>query len=78
MNPIVDEVKKEYSSKVSFEFVSMDDKSGKDKASEYGIIGYPNILVLGTDGKRFSLLKGVVPKEAIAKTLDDLLAQEGN
>jgi thiol-disulfide isomerase/thioredoxin len=78
MNPIVDEVKSEYGRKVRFEYVSMDDKSGKDRATELGIIGYPNILILDSEGERFSLLKGVVPQATIVKTLDDLLEKEGN
>lgn len=78
MNPIVDEVKREYRSQINFEYVSMDDKSGKDRATELGIIGYPNLLILDSEGKRFSLLKGVVPQATIEKTLDDLLEKEGN
>ncbi len=76
MNPIVDEVKREYSRQVNFEYINMDDKSGKDTASEYGVIGYPNLLILDSSGERFSLLKGVVPKQTLEKTLDDLLAKE--
>jgi thioredoxin-like negative regulator of GroEL len=78
MNPIVDEVKREYGGKVSFEFISMDDKPGKDRAAGLGIIGYPNILVLDSAGNRYSLLKGVVPKETLAATLDGVLAQEAD
>jgi len=51
-------------------------KSGKDKATEHGIIGYPNILILDSSGKKFSLLKGIVVKETIEKTLDQVLAKE--
>jgi thioredoxin-related protein len=76
MNPIVDEVKREYSSKVQFEYVSMDDKAGKDRATEFGIIGYPNLLILDSEGNEYTVLKGVVPKEALRRTLDDALAQE--
>jgi thiol-disulfide isomerase/thioredoxin len=78
MNPIVDEVKREYGGKVEFEFISMDDKPGKDRATELGIIGYPNLLVLDSAGNRYSLLKGVVPKETLASTLDGVLAQEAD
>jgi thioredoxin-related protein len=78
MNPIVDEVKGDYGRKVKFEFVNMDDKSGKDKATEYGVIGYPNILILDSAGEEFSLLKGVVPKPSIEKALDGVLAKEEN
>ena len=76
MNPIVDEVRRNYSRRVNFETVSMDAPSGKDKATELGVIGYPNILILDSKGEQFSLLKGVVSQETIEKTLDDLLAQE--
>jgi thioredoxin-like negative regulator of GroEL len=77
MNPIVDEVKREYGGKVEFEYVSMDDQPGKDKAAEYGVIGYPNLLILTSEGKEYELLKGVVPKQALAQSLDGVLAQEG-
>ncbi len=76
MNPIVDEVKKEYRSKVNFEYVSMDNKAGEERAAEYGVLGYPNLLILDSNGEQYSLLKGVVVKETIAGTLDNLLAQE--
>jgi len=76
MNPIVDEVKREYGGKVTFEFVNMDDRAGKDRAVALGVIGYPNILVLDSSGKRFSVLQGVVARETIVRTLDDLLAKE--
>jgi thioredoxin-related protein len=76
MNPIVDEVKREYGSKVTFEFVSMDDKSGRDRASELGVTGYPNLLLLDSSGKRFGLLQGVVPKEVMQAKLDELLENE--
>lgn len=76
MNPIVDEVKREYGSKVDFVFVSMDDKAGKDKAAEYGVVSYPNLLILDSTGKRFSMLQGVVAKETMEKALDDVLAKE--
>ncbi len=78
MNPIVDEVKKEYGRQVNFEFVDMDNKSGKEKATEHGIIGYPNLLILDSSGKKFSLLKGVVVKETIEGTLDQVLEKEGD
>ena len=78
MNPIVDEVKKEYGRQVNFEFVEMDNKSGKDKATEHGIIGYPNILILDSSGKKFSVLRGVVVQETIEETLDQVLAKGGD
>jgi hypothetical protein len=76
MNPIVDEVKREYGGKVEFEYVSMDEKAGKDRATELGIIGYPNLLILDSEGSEYTVLKGVVPKEALTRTLDDVLVQE--
>ncbi len=77
MNPIVDEVKREYGGKVDFVFVSMDDKAGKEKAAEYSVIGYPSFLILDSTGKQVNLLQGVVPKETLEKALDDVLAREG-
>jgi len=76
MNPIVDEVKREYSRQVNFEYISMDNKSGKETATDYGVIGYPNLLLLDSSGEQFSLLKGVVPKQTLEQALDDLLAKE--
>ena len=76
MNPIVDEVRREYGGKISFEYVNMDDRSGREKASELGIIGYPNLLLLDSKGNEYTVLKGVVPKEALARKLDELLASE--
>lgn len=76
MNPIVDEVKREYGSKIRFEYVSMDDKSGRDRAAEFEVTGYPNLLILESDGERFQLLQGVVPKQVISATLDGVLEKE--
>lgn len=76
MNPIVDEVKKEYGGKVNFEYVSMDDKVGEERAIENSVIGYPNLLILYSDGRRHSILKGVVPKQMITAALDEVLAEE--
>ena len=76
MNPIVDEVKREYGGQVNFEIISMDDKSGKDEAAEYGVTGYPNILILQSNGDQYNLLKGVVPQEALSQALDDVLEKE--
>ena len=76
MNPIVDEVRREYGGKISFEYVNMDDRSGREKATELGIIGYPNLLLLDSKGNEYRVLKGVVPKEALARALDELLARE--
>jgi thiol-disulfide isomerase/thioredoxin len=76
MNPIVDEVKREYGGKVTFEFVNMDDRSGRDRAAELGVTGYPNLLLLESTGKRYDLLQGVVPKQVMQAKLDDLLEHE--
>jgi len=72
----VDAVKKEYRGRVNFEYVNMDTEEGKEKAKEFGVVGYPMLLILDSKGERFSLLQGLIPKEAIVSELDAALANE--
>jgi len=68
--PILEELSKEYESKVKIGKVNVDE--AQEKASEYKVMSIPNLKFF-KDGKLIDELIGVVPKEIIKKKLDALL-----
>ena len=76
MNPIVNEVEKDYGQKVNFVFVEMHTNEGKAEAREEGVMGTPTFLLLDGEGERVYMLQGVYPRTVLERQLDDLLARE--
>jgi len=76
MNPIVNEVKKSYDSKMNFVFVEMHTADGKLEARKEGVMGTPTFLMLDGKGERVYMLQGVYPRAVLERHLDDLLARE--
>jgi hypothetical protein len=76
MNPIVDEVKKDYDRKINFVFVEMHTANGKEEARDEGVMGTPTFLLLDGDGERVFMLQGVHAREILEQHLDDLLERE--
>jgi thioredoxin 1 len=76
MTPVVEEIGQKYGSKLAVEYVTVDQSKGKELAHQYGIIGYPTILLLDSEGEKAGLLQGVVPRPAIEAAVENLL-QEG-
>ena len=76
MNPIVDEVKKNYTRKINFSYIEMDSKNGKEEAREEGVMGTPTFLLLGGDGERVYMLQGVQQRQILEQHLEALLDRE--
>lgn len=76
MTPVVDEIRQEYGRQLHVVYAEVDQQDGKSLASQHGIIGYPTILLLDSEGERAGLLRGVVPRSSLAKAIDDLLQEQ--
>lgn len=66
MNPIIDELEKEFKGKVEFVKVNVDDEPGK--SSEKGVMGIPTFIV-EKEGKEIGRKVGVTSKAELAKLL---------
>lgn len=78
MNPIVDEVKKDYGRKINFVYVEMHTGKGKEEARDEGVMGTPTFLLLNGDGERVFMLQGVHARETLEQHLDTLLERESS
>jgi thiol-disulfide isomerase/thioredoxin len=76
MTPLVDEIRDAYGSRLAVVYATIDEPEGKELAHRHGIIGYPTMLLLNSDGEEVGVLRGVVPKTALEKMIDELLDQE--
>ena len=76
MTPLVDEIRDAYGSRLAVVYATIDEPEGKELAHRHGIIGYPTMLLLNSDGEEVGVLRGVVPKTALEKMVDELLARE--
>jgi thiol-disulfide isomerase/thioredoxin len=76
MNPIVDEVKKNYGRKMNFVYVEMHTPQGKEEAREAGVMGTPTFMLFDGDGELVFKFQGVQQRVILEKYLDDLLARE--
>lgn len=76
MTPVVDELRQEYGRQLHVVYAEVDQRDGKNLASQHGIIGYPTILLLDREGERAGLLRGVVPRPSLEKVIDDLLREK--
>ena len=68
--PVVEELAEEYSGRVSFGKVDVD--QNPRVASQYGIMSIPSLLIF-KDGKPVSNIVGFRPKDQLKKSLDDVL-----
>ena len=68
--PIVDELAEEYSGRISFAKVDVDQNS--KIATRYGIMTIPNLIIF-KNGKPASQIVGYKPKEELKRSLDAAL-----
>jgi len=68
--PIVDELAEEYSGRISFAKVDVDQNS--KIATRYGIMAIPNLIIF-KNGKPASQIVGYKPKEELKRSLDAAL-----
>lgn len=76
MSPIVHEAQKRYRGRINFIDANLDDQRGKELSKEYGVIGYPTLLLLDSKGNKVSTLRGVMPLALVEQAFDELLAKE--
>ena len=76
MTPIVEEIERDYGQRLNVVYATVDEQEGKQLAREHGIIGYPAMLLLDSEGERVGLLHGVVPRPSLEGMVDDLLQAE--
>lgn len=72
--PMVDELAGEYSGRVGFAKVNVDENPRV--ATEYGIRSIPTLLLF-KDGKPVKQIVGLSPKAELKKHLDDVLTNKG-
>ena len=76
MNPIVDGVKGDYSSRVNFEYVDLSTADGKERGRTEGVMGTPTFLLLDGKGERVYMIQGVYPRSVLEQHVEDLLERE--
>ncbi len=70
MNPIVDELEKEFEGKVEFEKIDVD--KDNEKSSKFGVMSIPTFVVL-KDGQEVGRKIGAVPKAELTKLIQGAL-----
>ncbi|MDD2401189.1 MAG: thioredoxin [Clostridia bacterium] len=68
--PIIEELADDYKGKVKV--CKLDVDENKQAAGEYGVMSIPTMVIF-KDGKEVNRLVGFMPKDNLAKVLDDLL-----
>jgi thiol-disulfide isomerase/thioredoxin len=76
MTPVIDEIRDAYDRQLTVVYATIDEPEGKELAQRHGIIGYPTMLLLSSDGQEVGVLRGVVPKTLLVDMVDELLDQE--
>ncbi len=69
MQPVMDEIEKEYAGQVKVVFYDVWAPEGEPYAKQYGIQGIPTQVFLDKAGKEFHRHTGYYPKEEIEKVL---------
>ena len=70
MQPIMDEIEKEYAGKVKVVFHDVWTPEGKEKARPYKIRVIPTQVFLDKDGNEYYRHEGFFPKEELVKVLE--------
>jgi thiol-disulfide isomerase/thioredoxin len=76
MTPVVEELEGKYGWQLNVVYAEVDQQQGKDLAKKHGIIGYPTVLLLDSNGEKVGVLRGVVPLPSLEKALAGLLQEE--
>lgn len=66
MEPVLEELKKEFAGKVEIEEINVDEESGR--AAEFGVMSIPTYVVM-KDGKEVGRRIGFTPKAEMVKLL---------
>ena len=76
MTPVIDDIRDAYDRQLTVVYATIDEPEGKELAHRHGIIGYPTMLLLDSDGQEVGVLRGVVPKTLLVDMVDELIDQE--
>ena len=76
MSPIVNEARQKYKGQVNYVDANLDESSGKELAKEHGMIGYPILLFLDSQGNQVNVLRGVLPLSVVEDAFEELIAGE--
>jgi thioredoxin-like negative regulator of GroEL len=77
MTPVVDEIRSNYRGELQVVYATLEQEKGKELADQYGIVGFPVILLLDNEGERVSRMQGVVPQPALEQAVEKLIRPEG-
>jgi thioredoxin 1 len=69
MQPIMEEIEKEYAGQVDVVFHDVWTEAGQPYARQYGIRAIPTQIFLDSEGKEYSRHEGFFPKEELVKVL---------
>jgi thioredoxin-like negative regulator of GroEL len=76
MLPVVNEIKSTYRGELNVIIATLEEEKGRDLADQYGIVGFPVVLLLDRAGERVSRMQGVVPQPALEQAVDKLIHPE--
>ncbi len=76
MAPIVDGLEAEYSDRVAFQRLNVDDDDGRIAAQHYRMRGHPAIIVINAQGNVVWSRVGVQPRDAVASVLEGVLMDD--
>lgn len=67
MNPIIEELEKEFDGQVKFEKINVDESQAL--AQQYGVMSIPTYIIMDRNGKEVARKIGVTSKEDLRKLL---------
>jgi thioredoxin-like negative regulator of GroEL len=73
MTPVVDEIGTAYRGELKVVIATLEEEKGRDLADQYGIVGFPVILLLDREGERVSRMQGVVPRPSLEQAVEELI-----
>ena len=69
----MEQVKKEYAGKISFETYDLDNPDHVNVANQFGIRSIPTLIFVNKDGATVNTLIGSQPKELIVENVENTL-----
>lgn len=73
MNPIIEELEKEYGNKITVEKYDVDDPANQEVVQKYQVMAMPSYFV-EKDGQVIEQFVGAQPKSTLTKALDQALS----
>lgn len=73
MTPIVEGIRNTYRGELNVIVATLEEEKGRNLADQYGIVGFPVVLLLDRDGERVSRMQGVVPQPTLEQAVEKLI-----